>query len=92
MTQLANQADQEVTPQAKQKLKHIKEAEERKKEASVVLDRYLFILSDHHHKFGGKVRLCTKTKTGTHAIYLGREKQVKDLITKYEQEGLRVKR
>jgi hypothetical protein len=92
MSTLANQADQEVTPQAKHKLKHIKEDEERKKDPSVVLERYLFILSDHHHPKGGKIRLCTRTKTGVHSIYLGREKLNKDLIAKYQKEGLRVQR
>ena len=90
----ANQAvmDEEVTPQAKHKQK-IYEDEQARLKSLKVLSQHLFIVSDHQHPKGGKVRLVTKKSDGNnYSQYVGRELLCKDLINKYQKKGIKILR
>ena len=97
MTNPANQAPQqqqesESTPQHQHKRRLIEEAERRKKESKVI-DTFIEVVADQVNPKGGKVRLCKRMKNGNlHRLYLGREKQCKDLIAKYKSNGVKVHR
>ena len=71
----ANQADNETTPQYRQKKKYI-EQEKKRKNSLRVTHTWVELTPDKTHKFGGKVVLRRQLNNGNvHTIYLGREKK-----------------
>ncbi len=90
VNQAPEDKDLEVTPQHRHKQKLI-EAEAKRKKQRKVVEQFLEIISDHHNPKGGKVRLCKRMSNGNlHRHYLGREKQVADIMAKYKAQGMKV--
>lgn len=93
MNQDANQAkhsedDNEVTPQHKHRKKIIAETEERKANQKQAEISYELVPSKTPSNKGGKVRKVIRMQNGNvHRLYMGREKQLKELIAKAKKEG-----
>ena len=88
--QTLDEKDLEITPQARHKQKLIEEQESRKKNLKRV-DEWYEIYPDTNHKNGGKVSHCIRLSNGNlHRLYMGREKQVADILRKKKSKGMRV--
>lgn len=92
---LANQAeekkltDAEITAQHKHQEKILKQDALRKKK-NTVSEEWVEIRRDSLHKKGGKVSIAKRMKNGNvHRMYLGREKQVSDIVGKLKARGIK---
>lgn len=87
----AGETEDESTPQHRARVRAAKEDERRRKQGRVVVEQFLQVLPDPAHKFGGKVRLCKRLRSGNvYRLYLGRQKRVADVVRQYEKQGLKV--
>jgi hypothetical protein len=94
MENKANQAkiDPEVTPQHLHRKKLIEE-DEKRRDSNPIIEEWYELISDHQNKKGAKVRHCKKTKNGNvHRIYLGRYKDMKDHLEKWQKAGKKILR
>lgn len=92
----------ESTPQYRH-IKRLIDEEAARKRRSVPAERYIEILRMPTHHKGDKVRLVTRMedwkdangnivrKGNLHRVYLGRSSQLKGVLQKYKEQGLKVR-
>jgi hypothetical protein len=74
------------TPQHELRTKLAKEATNRKKTKTPVLETWYELRPDSSNKRGGEVRKVQKTKNATHRTYICREKEKPEWVKKLKDE------